>query len=129
MTAGVERGCEYRRIEARVARVEHDIDALVIREFGDRTGVGRVERARYESRIRTPLDRRRGPVAVDIGDDDVLENFGFRSRARDRGPDATGSDHENAHAFTLRSMRRACVIRAAGKEYAPHGAGARRSRH
>ena len=48
-----------------------------------------------------------------IGDDDVLENFGFRSRPRDRGPDSTGSDDENAHAFTLRAptQRRALDLR------------------
>ncbi len=75
-------------------------------ESGDGSGVGRVERVRYESRIGTFLHGRRCPVAVDIGDDDMLENFGFRSRVCDRGTYASGSDDENTHPLTLRSMRR-----------------------
>jgi hypothetical protein len=110
MTARVERGCEYRRIESRITRVEHHIGPFAPGEFGDRGGIRRVERMSYESRIVTSVNRRGRPQKIQIGDDHVLENFGFRSRSCDRGSDSTGSDYENAHAFTLRATVQARVI-------------------
>src|SRR5439155_22295310 len=110
VAARIERCCEYRRIEPRVARVEHDIDPLVVREGGDRSRVRGVDRLRYESRICASIDRAGRALEVEVGDDDPLENIGFRGRARDRGPDPAGSEHENAHRLTLRSMRWSAAI-------------------
>lgn len=107
MTARVECGCEYRRIETGIARVQHDVDAFPCRDSGDCACIRSVVCMRDESRIRAPFDRHGSTDDVDVRDYDMLEDFGFRSRASDRSPYAAGSNHENAHAFTLRSRRRA----------------------
>ena len=111
MAAGVERGCEYRRIEPRIARVEHDVDAFVRARAPEMAAVFDASSAcatNLASAHRSTAAA--GAGHIDVGDHDVLEHFGFRSAARDRGPDPTGSDHENADALTLRSRRRARVI-------------------
>ena len=101
----VEGGCEYRRVESRIAHVDHHVGALSAREFRDCTGIRRVERVRDESRIGTALDRDLRARHVEIGDDDPFENVGFGRGLRHRRSDSTRADYENPHPITLRALR------------------------
>ena len=93
--AGVERGREERRVEARVASVEHRVGLLGAQQLGDGRGVGRVDLRRGEAVV----DRRRALRAreIDVGENEALDEVATRGDRRCRSAHSPGSDDDDFH--------------------------------
>ncbi len=111
MATGVEGGVEDRWIEPRVAGIDHDVGANRAGQLDDVDSVGRIDPRGTHSFDTGAISSAAGAIRVDVGQHDLLEHRPPRSDGRERGPDATGADHENPHGPRLARARFVSPIR------------------
>ena len=96
-TARLEGGGEDGRIEARLDRVQDRVRALGPGELRDPHGVRGVDLCGAEPGVALTVDHCLRTSAVDVGEDDPLEDVASPRRRRDGGADPSRSHDEHAH--------------------------------
>ena len=101
MQRGVERGPEDGRVEPRVARVDDDIDPMLLRERGDGGLVTRVDPCCGQAIVTKSRNGSLGPSDVEICQHHRVEERAATGDRSDGGANSAGSHHQDAHGGTL----------------------------